>query len=250
MAINKTEAVVLRSRELRETSLIVTFYTQGFGKINGVIKGVRGPRSQHGGGALEPFARDEVVFYERKASEFLLVSQCDLLDFFPAARGNLERLAHATYIVELLDSLTPLGDKNEKIYELLVKSLSFLCRQASPRRVARIFEIRLLDLVGIMPVMARCANCSSGELGEARFSLRSGGLVCKNCAGADKSSSQILPGTIEFMKRIAASDFESTSRIKVSERVGKNLESLLRKFLDYHIERRLNTVEFLASIGA
>src|SRR3989338_2409031 len=100
MAINKTGAIVLRTRELRETSIIATFYTGSFGKINGVVKGVRGGRAQYAGGALELFALDEIVFYERKGSDLFLISQCDLVNFFSAARNRLDSLAHATYLIE------------------------------------------------------------------------------------------------------------------------------------------------------
>ena len=248
MSINKTEAILLRSRSLRETSLMLAFYTKDFGKINGVIKGARGPRSQVGGGALEPFAYDEIIFYEKKGSDLYLISQCDLIDFFPPVRSELERLAYGAYIIELLDSITPLGDKNTGIFELALKSLKLLAASASPRRVARIFEIRLLSLLGLMPSMRTCVNCGTAKLKDARFNMRRGGLVCKDCAREERAGSAVLAGTVEFIKHIAASDLDKVSRIKVSEEVGKELETLLRRFLDYHIERRLNTVQFLKSL--
>jgi DNA repair protein RecO (recombination protein O) len=248
MSIHKTEAIVLRGRDLRETSLVLTFYTKDFGKLHGVIKGVRGPRAQHGGGSLEPFAHDEIVFYERKESDLFLISQCDLSEYFPSVRSSLERIAYAMYLVELLDTLTPLGDRNQDIFDLLLQSLRLLSGKASPRRVARIFEIRLLKLLGLAPSVASCANCASGDLEGARFSLRLGGLVCARCAGQDRASSPILRGTIEFMRRVGVSEYDMVSRLKVSEPVGKELETLLRKFLDYHIERRLNSVEFIKAI--
>ncbi len=248
MAINRTEAILLRSRELRETSLTVAFYTRDFGKINGVIKGVRGSRSHFGGGALEPFAHDDIVFYEKKTSDIFLISQCDLVDFFPAVRSDLGRLAYAAYIIELLDSITPLGDRNPDVFELTLRTLRFLSGKASPRRVARIFEIRLLSLLGLMPSMASCVNCGARQLKDAGFSLRSGGLVCRDCARKEPRTGAILAGTVEFIKHIVTSDFETVSRIKVSEKVGKELEAILRRFLDYHIERRLNTVQFIKSL--
>ena len=250
MAINKTGAIVLRTRELRETSIIATFYTGSFGKISGVLKGVRGARAQYAGGALELFALDEIVFYERKGSDLFLISQCDLVNFFAVVRKDLARLAHAAYLVELLDSLVPLGDRNQAIFDLLLNSLGLLCGSSSPRRVARIFEIRLLALLGLMPAIGSCAGCGKGVFEPSRFSFRSGGLLCEGCAASDRASVPILKGTVEFMKHIVSSDFDRVSRIKVSEKVGKEVEAVLRRFLDYHIERRLNTLEFLASISS
>jgi len=248
MSIQKTRAVVLRRQDLRETSLIVNFYTEGFGKIKGVLRGVRGPRAQSGGAAAEIFVLDEIVFYERKRSEYYTVSQCDLIEFFEPIRQSLERLAYATYMIEMLDSLTPLSEKNEQIFGLLLNSLTLLKGESSPRRVARIFEIKLLDELGMMPALAACVSCAGAVDASARFSFRHGGLMCKNCMRDDRDARPILAGTVKFIEHIRALPFEKVARVKVEATVGKELEQVLRKFLDYHIERRLNSLAFIKEI--
>ncbi len=250
MAIQKTEGILLHSFDLRETSLILTFYTRDFGKIKGVVRGVRGPRSACGGANMEIFARDEIVFYERRRSDIFTISQCDLLEFFAPVRESLERLSYAAYLVELLDSVTALGDRNPEIYSLLLNSLRLLAGEVSTKRVARIFEIKLLHLLGLMPTLETCANCGGAAEVSSRFSFRHGGLLCKKCVGSDRDARPILQGTVKFIEHIRSLPFERVARIKVASEVGHELERILRKFLDYHIERRLKTVEFLKSIGA
>jgi DNA repair protein RecO (recombination protein O) len=248
MPIQKSEALVLRKQDLRETSLIITFYTRDFGKIKGILRGVRGVRGAQGGAALEIFAHDSIVFYDRKRSDIFTVSQCDLVDFFSPARESLEKLAHATYIIELLDSVTTLGDAHVEVFDLALNSLKLLCGESSPKRVTRIFEIKLLSLMGLMPSVTECASCGGAVDASARFSFRNGGLLCKNCLNIDRSARPVLPGTIKFIEYIQNSPFDKIDRVKVAQEVGKELELVLRKFLDYHIERRLKTVEFLKEI--
>ena len=249
MSIQKTKGILLRRQDLRETSLILTFYTRDFGKIKGIVRGVRGPRSSIVGGAnMEIFALDEVVFYERRRSDIFTISQCDLLEFFAPLRESLEKLAYASYLVELLDSVTVLGDKNPEAFDLLLNSLRLLAGECSTKRVARIFEIKLLHLLGLMPTLERCANCGSAVDGGGRFSFRHGGLICKKCLQSDREARPILQGTVKFIEHIRALPFERVARIKVASEVGHELERILRKFLDYHIERRLKTVEFLKVI--
>ena len=101
MPIQRSGAIVLRSHALRETSLILTYYTKDFGKIKGIVRGVRGPHAQYGGGSLELFAHDEIIFYERKKSDIFTISQCDLIDFFNPIRQSLERLAYASFMVSI-----------------------------------------------------------------------------------------------------------------------------------------------------
>lgn len=248
MTIQKSQGILLRRQDLRETSLILTFYTKDSGKIKGIVRGVRGPHAQYGGGSLEIFAYDAIVFYERKKSEFCTISQCDLLEFFNPIRESLERLAYATYIIELLDSVTALDDKNTEAFDLLLNSLKLLSGSSSAKRVTRIFEIKLLSLLGLMPTLELCAGCGGALDSNAKFSLRHGGLICKACFAMDREAHSILPGTVKFIEHIRSSPFEKVERIKVAAKVGEELESILRKFLDYHIERRLKTLEFLKEI--
>jgi DNA repair protein RecO (recombination protein O) len=227
---------------------ILTFYTKDFGKIKGIIRGVRGHHAQAAGASLEIFAYDEIVFYERRKSDIYTVSQYDLIDFFNPVRGSLEKLAYATYMIELLDSVTALGDPNTDVFDLTLNSLKLLAGEASAKRVTRIFEIRILSLLGLMPTLTVCANCGGRADTDYRFSFRLGGLICKKCFREDIDARPILPGTVKFIEYVRSYPFEKAARIKVAQEVGRELESILRKFLDYHIERRLKTLEFLKAI--
>lgn len=252
MPIQQTQAILLRRQDLRETSIILSFYTRDFGKIKGIVRGVRGPRAQgHGGGAHEIFALDDIVFYERKGRDIYTVSQCDLREFFSPVRGSLEKLGYATYMIELLDSVTALSDPHPEVFDLVLGSLKLLATEESGRRVARIFEIKLLSLLGIMPRLGQCVNCSdAAKSPSARFSLRHGGLICSSCFGADALASPIMPGTAKFIEHIQSLPFDKVARVSVSEQVGKDLELILRRFLDYYVERKLNSLSFLKHIDA
>jgi DNA repair protein RecO len=248
MPIQKSEAIVLRRQPLRETSLILTFFTKDFGKIKGILRGVRGTRGQYGGGSFEILSHDEIVFYDRKKGDIFTTSQCDLVEFFNPIRQSLEKLAYASYMAELLDSVTALGDKNEQVFELLLNSFKLLSGEASSRRVTRIFEIKLLSLLGIMPTLGSCASCGKKVDTTAKFSVTQGGLICKDCFKSDEHAHAIMQGTVKFIEHIRALPFEKVARIKVANAVGKELESTLRKFLDFHIERRLRSLEFIKEI--
>ena len=82
MPIHKTEALILNRRDFRETSLIVDFYSRDFGRISGILKGIRADLKKFAS-PIEPFSLNEIVFYRSKSSGLHLVSQCDLKDNFP-----------------------------------------------------------------------------------------------------------------------------------------------------------------------
>ena len=106
-----------------------------------------------------------------------------------------------------------------------------------------------MSLLGLMPNLKECANCGGGAGIHPRFSLRHGGLICKECLDTDRMAVSILPGTVKFMEHIRSSSFERAAMVKVSADVGRELERLLRRYLDYHVERRLKTVQFIKEIA-
>ena len=165
MAIHKTDAVLLRRQEIRETSLILIAFTPDLGKIQGLIKGVRGARAAVPW-VLEPLTHQAIVVYERRRSPLSLISSCDLIDAFDPIRRDLTRTAYASFCVDLVNSMTEMGDPHPEIFRLLLNSLRALAEGADPRSVARFVEVHLLKGSGLLP-----AGSSLGLSPEGRLSL-------------------------------------------------------------------------------
>jgi len=149
--MQKTEAILLRRQEVRETSLLLTGFSRELGKFQGLLKGVRGARA-----AVpwypEPLTLQAVVLYERRRSPWALVSHCDLLEPFEPLRRDLTRLAYATYLLDLVDGMTGLRDPHPEIYDLLHAGLRGLERAPTdPGSLARCVEAHLLKQCGFLP---------------------------------------------------------------------------------------------------
>ena len=249
MSIQRTQGFILEREELRETSLFVTAFTRDFGKLKFVSKGVRVPE-QRFISAYELFALNDIVFYEKKRRNFYLLSQCELLDFFPEVRNSLEKISYAVYFSDFLNAVTPVGEKNTELFELLFNSLELLSSGASPKRVARVFEIKLLSFLGFMPRLKSCVECEKGVKGESyRFSMTSGGVLCEVCAKMNREARPILSGTINFILHIESLSFDRIKHIKVTKRVGIEVERLLGSFIRYHLDIKLKSREFIEKIG-
>ena len=63
MGLYRDQGVVLRTIKLGESDRIVTFVTQGHGKVRAVAKGVRKTKSRFGG-RLEPTGHVSLLMYE------------------------------------------------------------------------------------------------------------------------------------------------------------------------------------------
>lgn len=264
MAIHTTDAIILRERDVRETSLLVIFFTRGFGKIKGLLKGVRGPKGPLGY-QVQPFTLNRIVFYESKKADIHIVSQCDLTDFFDDIRKDIVKTGYAYYFVELVDALTEQNQPGAEIFDLLLNSLNLLRTDASPKRAARILEIKLLALSGVIPRLDACVSCGaemnikkrdlsragpqSGTNAWVRFSYKFGGIICPKCAAHDAESRRILAGTVNFIDHIERAPYDKAENIKVSKDVGEELEEIMSKLLAYQLDTRIKSLDFLKSIA-
>src|SRR3989338_10726889 len=104
MGIHTADAIVLRRYPYRETSVLVTCLTDRFGKIKGLVKGLRVPVSSHRS-AMEPLTLNRLVFYDTRSSSLHLISQCDLLEAFPSIQRELEGARAAASCIEGVDAV-------------------------------------------------------------------------------------------------------------------------------------------------
>ncbi len=204
MAIIKTEAIVLKRFDLRETSLLVTFFTLDFGKVAGELKGIRtDPRKF--ASQVEVFSHNEIIFYQKRNSSVHLVSQCDLKNGFIPIKQNIPAITAASVIVELLDGIMPSEDKNEEVFRLALDALSLLSA-GNAEKITTVFKIKLLSLSGFKPHLDSCVSCGSSVAAMPKFSLNMGGLLCPKCNRKDTSARSIFKGTVATILHIERND--------------------------------------------
>lgn len=246
MSIHKTEAIVIRIRPFRSSSLIVTFFTPGFGKVRGVVKGVHreGEIRQAG---FELFTHAEYIFYEKKRSDLHLISDAAILNSYHGLRNSLEAIAYASYFCELVDELTEIHDPHPKIFDLLKQSLRFL-PVISPTRFAVLFEIKLAREMGWLPYLDNCLGCGSKPLEKGLFSVRHGALLCEKCREKDPGAQGLNPSELSLLRAYSKEDLEDCLRLSPHIAVEKHIRTLMTAFLNYRIGKALKTRHFLDSL--
>ncbi len=247
MPIHKAEAIVLSKRDFRETSLIVNFYTREFGKLSGILKGIRKEPDKFAS-SLEPFSLNDIVFYKHSATTLHLVSQCDLKNNFTPIRQNMFKVGMASIVLELIDAVMQLDDRNEDIFNLGVDTLSGLVSNNNPDKITTIFKIKMLSLSGFKPNLDSCVICTNKILGESKFSLKLGGLLCLKCGPKDLNSRAIFRGTIATILHIEKNDFKANLNLGINPQIKRELDLVLNAFLNFHLEKELKSQKVLNKI--
>jgi DNA repair protein RecO (recombination protein O) len=249
MPIHKTEAIVLNRRNFRETSLIADFYTRDFGKISGLLKGMRADPRKFAS-SVEIFSCNEVIFYEKRTSTLNLVSQCDIRDNFDHIRRDIFKVGIASFMMELINAVMQPEDKNEDIFNLSLDCLSELKLNPHSHKIVTIFKIKMLALSGFKPHFDSCVICLNKISGQSKFSLMLGGLLCPNCYKKDLAARTIFRGTVASILHIERSNFATSLNLGMNPQIKRELDMILSAFLNFHLGKELKSQKVMSTLGA
>lgn len=246
MAIHKSEAIILKTMPFRSSSIIVTFFTEEFGKVKGIVKGVHLPGERRAAD-FELFTHTEIIFYEKKRSDLHLISESSIIESHEEIRSKLEHIALASYFCELINELTESHDPHKEIFELLKIAFRYLSIIPS-QRLSLIFEMKLLKEMGWMPHLDDCLNCGANLIESGYFSSRVGSVLCEKCRVKDHSSKSISTLVLEGMRFYSRQDLSNCLKFTCSHSIEIEIKKLISEFLQYRIGKPLQTRKFLDSI--
>ena len=239
MAIHTAEAIVLRRYPFRETSVTLTCLTDRFGKLKGLVKGLRAQPARHRS-AMEPMTVNHIVFYDTRASQLHLISQCELLEPLSGLQADLEVTRLAALCVDLVDTVVPLEEPQPALYALLKQTLERLALGGTDRAAARVhFIVRLLRLAGFHPQLDECTACGRRVHADAYWSARQGGLLCPACLHEDPRADRARPEVLDALEAFA--DAEGPPALDPA--VAPMLMQRLDEFLRWRLDRPLKTLE-------
>src|SRR5216683_912002 len=101
----RTTGLILRTRPLTETSLIIHWLTPDFGRLATVAKGARRPKSPFAG-KLDLFYLADFSFQRSRRSELHNLREVSLRELHAALRQDLGRLQQACYATALVEQST------------------------------------------------------------------------------------------------------------------------------------------------
>ncbi len=242
----RVEAIVLHHANWGEADRLLTLFTRSHGKLRAIAKSVRKMQSRKAG-HLEPFSHTSLML--ARAHDLWIVTDAETIDAFTTLREDLQLMTRAAYVIELLDRFTYEEGQNWQLYQLVVDTLKRLSMDQDIYIPLRYYEMRLLDLVGFRPMLFECAKCRKEIVAEDQFfSAELGGVLCPNCGARTDSSRLISMDALRFMRHFQRSTYAEALKANPTPKIRDEIESLLNHYLTFHLERRLNTPEFLKQI--
>lgn len=201
--IESATGLILRTRPLTETSLIVNWLTAEHGRISTVAKGARRTKSPFAG-KLDLFYRAAFTFTRSRRSELHTLREVSLRDTHSALRTELGYLQQAAYSAALIEQSTEQDTPLPAVFELMGGLLEHLPRQAPQAQTVFAFELKLLQELGLAP---------------------------------DLEGSKLTVGARRVAEALTANDWQAVARLKLSEAQTGELRQFLHGFLIFHLGR-------------
>ena len=122
MPARESEALVLRAYPYREADLIVSFFARDRGKLRGIAKGVRRPKSRFGSG-LERLAHSRLSYFQKQTVELVRIDRSELVGPPLLLRTDYPSSVALDFVAEVAEYLLPEHEPNDAYFRLLVMML-------------------------------------------------------------------------------------------------------------------------------
>ena len=246
---HKTTGFVLRCLSYGESDLIVTFYSNDFGKLKGIAKGAKRSKKRFAN-VFEPFSLTNIIFTRKSRDMLAFIESCEIIDHYDVVRRDLEKTLIASYFIDLTDHFSPEGKKNEKMFELLQTFLTLLGTQKASDAVVRFFEMRMLKLAGFEPTLDRCIMCKTPVTNGIAyyFYANEGGIKCARCANPERYDQSISAGTVRTLLLGKDMDIDKIKLIALSDSLAVESRNILAGFIAHVLSREVKSLKVMEQV--
>lgn len=150
MPARVSDTFVLRTYPFREADLIVSFLTRDLGKLRGVARRARRPKSPFGSG-LERLSQVRMAYFQKENAELVNLSGCELIESQFGLQSEYALSVVLDYFTEVAEQLLPAHEPNEKFFRLLVAILAYLRANGNPWTAITYFTVWTVRLLGLWP---------------------------------------------------------------------------------------------------
>ena len=217
MPARVSESFVLRTYPYREADLVVSFFSRDMGKLRGIARRARRPKSAFGSG-LERLSYVRMAYFQKETAELVSLSGCELIESQFALQSDYAVSMALDYFTEVTEQMLPPHEPNERFFRLLVAALAYLRKATEAERAPRMWTAVLyvslwaVRLSGIWPDFR--VSEESAAIAEEMFTTPIGELAPR-----------------EWTKATAS-----------------DLRRLLIRTMEQHTERRFHTVPLLEAL--
>ena len=236
----KIEGIIVSEFAFEESSKIIKIFTKE-GIISVIAKGAKKIKSPFFGTTTKfTYGVYNIVYKENGLSRLV---DSDILDDFRNIKKDIVKVSYATYITELTLQVYK-HEENKNIYDLYIASINKINKGYDPLIISNILKLKLLDNLGIKPVIDKCVVCGSTK-DIVTVSSYLGGFVCKNCLNNEPI---VDIKTINLIRGLYYVDISKISKLEISDKNKKEIDTFINDYYDRYSGIYLKSKSILDNI--
>ncbi|WP_428909163.1 DNA repair protein RecO [Niallia sp. Krafla_26] len=244
--LQKCEGIILRTTDYGETNKIVSLFTREWGKYGVMASGAKKPKSRLAA-ITQPFTYG--IFLIQKGSGMGSIQQGEIISSFRSIKEDIFLTAYAALLLELTDRSIEEKKSNPFLFQLLLQSLTYLDEGYDPDIIKNIYEIKMLNVLGLHPELNQCASCGGRE-GTFVFSIREGGILCHRCVHIDPYHLKISRATVKLLRIFYYIDLDRLGSISVKDETKAELKRVIDSYYEEYSGLYLKSKKFLDQLGS
>ena len=198
------------------------------------------------GGYCQPLCLLNAILFGKPSQNLCRINTLDLVCSFQTIQEDFTFLRCGLYFTELLDVATREFEPAPELFALMHWSLEQLTIVERPATLLRIFELRLLMIMGYTPQLIFCASCMRDiAIADGQFSPPLGGLLCPACITPNHATIQVSRETLDLLRYLIDHDAENWLNQAFDTKIEDELQSLLHAHLLARLGRELKSYAFL-----
>src|SRR5580693_7573273 len=181
MPLKESEAIVLRTFPLGEGDRLVSFLDRQAGRLRGVARGARLPKSRFGS-TLELLAYIRIWYFERETRELVRINQCELIESFMDVQRDYSSAVALALISEITDSVLGEREAADAQFRLILLTARAIRAHGPSQVILAYFCLWTARLGGWLGLLDRCSSCGRDIQFEIAFHPSGfAELYCENC---------------------------------------------------------------------
>lgn len=226
--IVKSEAIVLKTVDFSESSIIATLFTKEKGKVAVIAKGARKPKNKFAA-FLVVGQLLEVVFYSKESRSVQTLSDVSYIEKLHSFRVDIEKMAIMMTTTELTNQVLHDNEINTDLFGFLKRILIWVDKQKDvPPQLFPYLQLRIAEHIGIGVQYMNENDSKDGYLNI------SSGLLSPDKEA--EHAEQLSPSQFVFIKKSLHSTNASVLQIVMDPNELKKLIQILDKYFIYHVE--------------
>ena len=159
----------MRTYPLKEADLVVSFLTRDQGKLRGVAKRARRPKSTFGAG-LERLSHVRMAYFQRETRELVNLDSCELIHSQFDLVSDYWAGVALDYFAEVSEQLLPSAEPSEKFFRSAAGGAGFAAQ--APEAAQGVARCNVFFTVGACGFRVGCRNCMFASVAAACWTIR------------------------------------------------------------------------------